>query len=234
MIILAIDTSTPVISVAVTELEVPLASVALSRGRSNAAHILSAIDAVFAQAGLEIGACDAVACAVGPGSFTGLRVGLATAQGLAEGRGLPVVGVPTLEAYAHAMQGAEGLLCPMVDARKQEVYVAGYQWEEERLVELWPPAAYSPERLALQLGGRFALLIGEGAAAYRTELEASLGRKARFGPTDLSFSNAIRVARLGAERLAQGAGADPATLKPLYGRPSEAELARAQRQDSPE
>jgi len=227
MLILAFDSSTPVVSVAVSQRGVGLASMAIARGRSNAAHILSAIDAVLAQAGLDLGGLDALACAVGPGSFTGLRVGIATAQGLAEGRGLPVVGVPTLEAYAHALPGVDGILCPMVDARKKEVYVAGYRWDGEVPVELWPPVARSPEDLASKVGDQSLLLVGEGAAAYRAELEATLGTRARFGPTDLAFSNALRVARLGADLLAQGAGADPAALRPIYGRPSEAELAEA-------
>ncbi|MFQ5893344.1 MAG: tRNA (adenosine(37)-N6)-threonylcarbamoyltransferase complex dimerization subunit type 1 TsaB, partial [Nitrospinota bacterium] len=160
------------------------------------------------------------------GSFTGLRVGIATAQGLAEGRGLPVIGVPTLEAYAHALPGLEGLLCPMVDARKQEVYVAGYRWAGDNLVEVWPPNAFSPVGLAAQVEGDQSLLVvGEGAAAYRDRLAASLGERVRFGPTDLAFSNALRVARLGADGLAQGVRPDPAALRPIYGRPSEAELA---------
>lgn len=198
--------------------------VSYARGRASSAQALSAVDAALSQAGLELGELDALACATGPGSFTGLRVGIATAQGLAEGRGLPVVGVPTLEAYAYAVRGVEGLLCPMIDARKKEVYVAGYRWEDDRLVELWPAQASSPERLALKVGGRAALLFGQGAGAYRQQLLASLGERARFGPVDVAFSNALRVACLGGERLARGEGLDPAALRPIYGRPSEAEL----------
>jgi tRNA threonylcarbamoyladenosine biosynthesis protein TsaB len=225
MLVLAFDTSTPVISVAVSQHDSTLAFFSYSREHSESAHILSAVDIVLSQAGLELGDCAAIACAVGPGSFTGLRVGLATAQGLAEGCDLPVVGVPTLEAYAYAMIGVEGLLCPMIDARKKEVYAAGYRWEGDKLVELWPAKAFSPEKLALQVGVRSALLFGEGAAAYRSQLESTLGSKAQFGPTDLALSNAFRVARLGAGRLAQGGGIEPAGLRPIYGRPSEAELA---------
>lgn len=226
MIILALDTSTPVISVALSKQGVTLALLAYSRGRSGSSKILFAVDAVFAQTGIGLEACDAIACAVGPGSFTGLRVGIATTKGLAEGRGLKVVGVPTLEAYAHALQGVEGLLCPMVDARKKEVYVAGYRWEGDNLVELWAPRAQSPETLALQVGGRIALLFGEGAGAYRYQLESSLGNRARFGPTALAISNAHRVARLGLDKLAETGGVEPNELRPIYGRPSEAELAR--------
>lgn len=225
MLVLAFDTSTPVVSVAVACRGAILASIAVARGRSHAAHLLSAVDAVLSRAGLDLGGLEAVACAVGPGSFTGLRVGVAAAQGLAEGRGLPVVGVPTLEAYAHGLSGVEGTLCPMVDARKQEVYVAGYRWEGEGPVELWAPVACSPEDLADRVGEGGALLAGEGAAVYRERLEAALGSRGRFGPTDLAFSNAGRVALLGAGRVAKGAGGDPAALRPVYGRPSEAELA---------
>jgi len=226
MLILAFDTSTPVVSVAVSNRGVVLASMAVARGRSHAAHLLSAVDSVLTRAGLDLADVEAVACAVGPGSFTGLRVGIAAAQGLAEGRGLPVVGVPTLEAYAHALSGDEGILCPMVDARKQEIYVAGYRWEDDGPVEIWPPVASSPEDLAARVGGDSVLLAGEGAAVYRAKLEAALGSQARFGPTDLASSNAGRVALLGADRLAKGAGVDPASLRPIYGRPSEAELAQ--------
>jgi tRNA threonylcarbamoyladenosine biosynthesis protein TsaB len=228
MLVLAFDTSTSVVSVAVARRGAVLASMAVARGRSQAAHLLSSIDKVLSDAGLDLADVEAVACAVGPGSFTGLRVGVASAQGLAEGRGLSVVGVPTLEAYAHGLSGVAGTLCPMVDARKQELYVAGYRWGGDGLVELWAPVACSPEGLADRVGEDGALLAGEGAAAYREKLEAALGPRGRFGPTDLASSNAGRVALLGAERLAEGAGSDPAALRPIYGRPSEAELATAQ------
>jgi tRNA threonylcarbamoyladenosine biosynthesis protein TsaB len=226
MLVLALDTSTPVISIAISKRADTLALVSYSRGRSGSAQTLTAVDAALSQAGLKLEDLDAVACATGPGSFTGLRVGIATAQGLAEGRSLLVVGVPTLEAYAHAMKGVEGLLCPMIDARKKEVYVAGYRWEDDALIELWPAQAKSPDKLALQVGGRISLLFGEGAGVYYSQLSSSLGPRARFGPFDLALSNASRVGRLGAERLSREAGLDPAALKPIYGRPSEAELSK--------
>lgn len=224
MLLLALDTSTPVISVAISRNHSTLALLSYSRGRSDSGRLLSAVDAALSYARLKLEDCRAVAVAVGPGSFTGLRVGIATAQGLAEGGGLSVVGVPTLEAYACAVAGVEGLLCPMLDARKKEVYVAGYRWEEDQLVELWSPVATSPDTLALRIGGRSVLLFGEGASAYRDQLGASLGSKARFGPTDLALSNASRVARLGAERLERDGGVEPAELRPIYGRLSEAEM----------
>lgn len=224
MLLLALDTSTPIISVAVLKNDSPLAFLSYSRGRSDSGQLLSAVDSVLSYAHHKLEDCRAVAVALGPGSFTGLRVGIATAQGLAEGGGLTVVGVPTLEAYAYALSGVEGLLCPMLDARKNEVYVAGYRWEEDQLVELWPPSASSPDTLALRVGSRSALLFGEGASVYRDRLSASLGSKVRFGPTDLALSNAFRIARLGAERLEREGGLEPAELRPIYGRPSEAEI----------
>ncbi len=224
MLLLALDTSTPVISVAISKQGKTVACLAYDRGRSNTAHLLSAIDTVLAHAALTIKDCDAVACAVGPGSFTGLRVGVATAQGLAEGCGLKVVGVPTLEAYAHELSGVEGLICPIIDARKQELYVAGYRWEAGALGEVWSAKAMRPEQLSELIEERGALLCGDGAAVYRSQLAAALGERAAFGPTDLALSNASRVARLGAERLAQGEAVEASALRPIYGRPSEAEL----------
>jgi tRNA threonylcarbamoyladenosine biosynthesis protein TsaB len=117
----------------------------------------------------------------------------------------------------------------MVDARKQEVYVAGYRWEDEKLVEVWPPVAIAPEGLASLARGETVLLLGEGARVYHHRLAEALGRKARFGPVDLDVSNASRIARLGACRIEKGLGGDPAGLKPVYGRPSEAELASGRR-----
>lgn len=187
MLILAFDTSTPVVSVAVSNRGVVLASMAVARGRSHAAHLLSAVDSVLTRAGLDLADVEAVACAVGPGSFTGLRVGIASAQGLAEGRGLPVVGVPTLEAYAHALSGDEGILCPMVDARKQEIYVAGYRWEDDGPVELWPPVASSPEDLAARVGGGSVLLAGEGGCGLPGEAGGRPGFSGAFWPDRSRF-----------------------------------------------
>jgi len=159
---------------------------------------------------------------VGPGSFTGLRVGLATVKGLAMALDLPVAPVPTLDALAARLPFAEAPVCPILDARKGEVYLSQYRWDGERMAREWDYLALPPEQAAGELSAPV-ILLGDGIEACRPWL-ARLGHEVHIAPPAQRLPSAATVAQLGHVALAAGGGVSAESVMPLYLRPSEAEL----------
>ena len=228
MRVLGIDTSTLMGSVALLDGEVVVAEYSLSVSTTHSERLLSTIHRLFDESGSTVTALDALAIAVGPGSFTGLRIGLATAKGLALASGHPLVGVPTLDALAWGVPFAAYPVCPLLDAKKGEVYTALYRHRHRDLERLTEYRALSPDRLLMELEGPICFL-GDGVLAYRERIVEVMGDRAYFVPPPRSYPSGACVAELGARRLAQGDLGDPVALVPMYVRPSEAELAKARR-----
>lgn len=233
---------------------VVLAETARDTGLAHGAEILTLIDACLEQAGVgleEVG-CIAVSC--GPGSFTGLRVALATAKGLALGGDVALVGVPTLEALAATELSAWGapapaapgtLVAPCLDARKGEVYAAGFtiravpRWDEasphleRRSADAaWQPAAFANQLASWLDGSHRGVLVGDGATRYPEEIVAPLSTRVVTRPFPEHAPHGAVVARLGAGLFAAGGAHDRSTLVPTYARASEAEILRARREDA--
>lgn len=223
--ILAIDTSTWVCTVALVRAGAVLGA-HLERVASNHAGVLPAlVERVLAETGERLEPGDAVAVAIGPGSFTGLRISLSFAKGLAFAGGLRVVGVPTLDALALAAPAWDGRLCTVLDARKQEVYAALYERDGDGIVRVGGPRTLAATRLAAALGDAPCTFIGDAVEAYGDVFRQALGARARLlSPADHP-PQAWAVARLAAGRLAATpAGDDLTALVPDYLRPPEAEL----------
>jgi tRNA threonylcarbamoyladenosine biosynthesis protein TsaB len=218
MRVLALDTATEACSVALLD-----GSGLIGRyeepGRGHAAQILGMVDAVLAQAGVSLSMLDGIAASIGPGAFTGVRISVATAQGLAFGAGLRLVGVSTLEALAMRVlddRADSALAC--LDARMGEVYWGCYAADPRLGVRAVAPprvgAAGSVNLPEARAGSAPWRGIGRGFAAY-----PELGRLPGLGvePADAAaLPNAREMARLGALRLRAGDGVDPADLEPLY------------------
>jgi tRNA threonylcarbamoyladenosine biosynthesis protein TsaB len=218
MRVLALDTATEACSVALLG-EHGLIGRYEEPGRGHAAQILGMVDAVLAQAGMTLSMLDGIAASVGPGAFTGVRISVATAQGLAFGAGLRLIGVSTLEALAmRALDTGADLALACLDARMGEVYWGWYAADASRGVRaVAPPQVGAPASVSLpaaEAGSVRVSGIGRGFAAY-PELARVPGL--RLQPADAgALPNAREVARLGALRLRAGEGADAAALEPLY------------------
>jgi tRNA threonylcarbamoyladenosine biosynthesis protein TsaB len=232
MRVLALDTATEACSVALLT-DAGLVGVFREVGRGHAEQILDMVDAVLSEAGIGLGMLDGIAASVGPGAFTGVRIGVSVAQGLAFGAALPVVAVTTLEALAmQAMRGGAEQVMACLDARMGEVYWGCFAADSERgLTARGTPAVAAAESVDVPLVGPFQG-IGRGFAAYPV-LQALAGLALAAGAC-AALPDAKDMARLGAVRLRLGEGRDPADLTPVYLRDkvalTELERAAAKRQ----
>jgi tRNA threonylcarbamoyladenosine biosynthesis protein TsaB len=179
---------------------------------------MPAIDRLLTDAGWTVGALDGLAVAVGPGSFTGLRIGLSTAKGLAWARGIAVAAVPTLDAMAAALPFCALPVCPVLDARKGEVYCSLYRWDGTAMGREWAYLAVAPDELAARLAEP-TVVLGDGAGGV-------VSRYARLAPPHRHLPSAAAVAVLGLAQFRAGATVSATELSPIYLRPSEAELKR--------
>jgi tRNA threonylcarbamoyladenosine biosynthesis protein TsaB len=226
MILLALDTATPVTAVALLR-DDKLLGQARQPAKNHSVTLLPAIDRLLADNSISRDSLGAVAAGVGPGSFTGVRVGLTLAKSLAFALGIDLVGVSTLQALAKNGRGGEAdWICPCLDALKKEVYGAKYRTDGTCEQE---EAAHDPRRWAESLaeaGGR-CLLLGTGVIRYREVFADVLGERAVIPDREeVHQVNAAQVGLLGLERLSRGEKDDPRTLEPMYCRLSEAELMR--------
>ncbi len=224
MKILAIETATVAGSVAIVDDAVGLiGEVRVDVKAAHAERLMPAVEWLLKSSMMSIDAIDAFAISIGPGSFTGLRIGLSTVKGFAYATGKPVISVPTLDAFTASLPFCSFLICPMLDARKSEVYAALYKWDGGALSKLMPETVISPSEL-LKMIDQKTVFAGEGAKIYRELISRTLQDKAVFAPASRMSPSASAVAEIALEKLKQGDIADPVTLIPLYIRKSEAEL----------
>lgn len=229
MRLLAVDTSTLTGAVALLERGRAVGESRLNIAVTHGERLLSTVDALLRAARWQLSDVDAFAVAVGPGSFTGLRIGVSTVKSLAFATGHPVVGVPTLDGLAWTLPFCAYAVCPVLDAKKGEVYAALYRTADGEPVMLRPACAIAPDALAEAVARDTAgpvVFIGDGVPAMEQAAVRALGGRARFGPAGLRLTSAIAVGELGVRALSRGEGSDMESLVPLYLRPSEAELAR--------
>jgi len=232
MKVLAIETSTPAGGVALLDGDQLVGEYTLNIRTTHSERLLAAVDRLLQDAGWTPEALEGLAVAVGPGSFTGLRIGISTVKGLAFSLKIPVAAVSTLEAMAWALPFARHAVCPVLDARKAEVYAALFNWEGERLVRDWEDQAMSPEELCRRLAEAAApsagpvIFVGDGVRVYGARFREQLGPLVLFAPAARQLPSAACVGELGSARLRAGEVMDPVALAPCYLRPSEAELKR--------
>lgn len=230
MKILAFETSAKAASAALLEDDRLVAEYYQNCGQTHSRTLMKMAEDLLQNCGMTPADLTAVACAAGPGSFTGIRIGVAAAKGLAWGRELPCIGVSTLEAMAYQAQEFEGLICCAMDARREQIYHALFSAEHGKLTRLCEDCAISLQELAERLENeeKPKIIVGDGAQlCYNT-----VGRNVSgciLAPEHQVMQRASGVALAARQRLLAGDLGDGATLTPNYLRLSQAERERAER-----
>lgn len=224
MHLLCIDTATAQVSVAIGTDGVVVGEIALASGRRHAEHLAPAIQYLTREVGVPLSALSAIGVGVGPGLFTGLRVGITTAKILAQAQRVPVVAIPSLDLIAYPFRHARRLVVVAVDARRREVFHAFYRPVPGGLQRDGEYGVGTPEDLAAELAarGEEALLVGDGAVVHRARFEG-LDRVELVGPGNAAPSAGALV-ELGTARFEREEFSQPWDVQPLYLRKSDAEL----------
>jgi tRNA threonylcarbamoyladenosine biosynthesis protein TsaB len=228
MLILAVDCATPAAGIAISDGEKIKVEYSLNSQGPHSANFMPMIDKCLQDCGCSLKDLDAIAITSGPGSFTGIRIGMATVKGLSLASGVPIIAISTLEALAFNLVLSDYLVCPVLNARKNEVYTAAYDVRGLKPGILWGPAACSPQVMA-EAAKDFAehrpgvVLLGDGLKPYREIFHTALGSKLIEVPPHFMLPRAASIADLAMIKLKQGDFEDVHKIRPYYIRLSEAE-----------
>jgi len=221
---LAIDTSTKTASVALLHHSKVVIEIFTNLGTNHSAVLLPIVKNVCNISGIRVEEMDLYVCTIGPGSFTGIRTGVATIKGFALATGKPVVGVSTLDSLALNLAMSRICVCPMLDARKNHVYTALYRMKGDYFPDLIMQERTTDIADFLQCIDQEVVFLGDGAERYEGIISERLPGKACF---TIGLHNSVRASvagLLGENKFRNGEGMDPASLMPRYLRHSEAEL----------
>jgi tRNA threonylcarbamoyladenosine biosynthesis protein TsaB len=225
MRVLAIDTSTMLGGVAVMDdLSGLIVEIRLNVKSTYSEKLMTTVDYVLKKSGYKLSDIDFFAVSTGPGSFTGLRIGLSTVKGFAYATGKPIVSVPTLEALAYNFPFCLYPVCTLLDARKKEVYAALFKWEDEGFIRLINEDSIRIDRFLEKLSVEKAIFTGDGAILYRDKILSILDKRAIFALPDKMVPSPAHVASIGMKKALNGEFSEPISLIPSYIRRSEAEL----------
>jgi tRNA threonylcarbamoyladenosine biosynthesis protein TsaB len=224
VLLLAMDTATPRVSVALGRGGQVLGDVSLDGGRRHAEQLAPAVQYLCSELDVELTQLAAIAVGLGPGLFTGLRVGVTTARVMAQSLRIPVIGVPSLDLVAYPLRHTSRIVVPVIDARRDEVFFACYRPVPGGVQRITEYEVRSPDALAGELAalGEDALLAGDGALRYRDEL-GSLDRVELAGP-GAALPSAAALVELATARYEREEFSAPADVHPLYLRRSDAEI----------
>jgi tRNA threonylcarbamoyladenosine biosynthesis protein TsaB len=225
MITLAIECATDTVGLALLRGEEILADFYLGPGRHHAEVLLPALEKLLVLTGITLEQIDLLVCTTGPGSFTGVRIGVSTVKGLALASGKPIIGVSTLEALAMNAFPSPGLISPLLDARRDQVYAGLYRLGPDGLPEIVMPDRLTDiEQWMSDLPGDEVDWVGDGALRYRDRILASRPGRCDVAGSGRHQLHASAVALIGIHRYSQGQSEDPLTFSPRYLRLSEAEF----------
>lgn len=223
-VILALETATMCGSIAIVAEGQCIAEFSLQTKETHSRRLLAGLDWLFGETSLGWPDIDAIAVSLGPGSFTGLRIALSTAKGLALASGKKMLGVGTLDGLATQMFGVQQLICPMLDARKKEIYCSLYRCNEQGIPQRQGDyLVLKPEELCSMLQEPV-ILLGDGTATYGDLFVEQLGDLVTIAPMGSYFPRASTIGLLAVDKWQCSEFLDPATAEPIYIRPSEAEL----------
>ncbi len=230
MTALAIDSSGNVASVAILDGNELLAEYSINYKKTHSQTLLPMIDQVVKMTEMDLEKLDMIAVSSGPGSFTGLRIGSATAKGLGLALDKPLVAVPTLEGLAYRLKGVKEMVCPMMDARRNQVYTGLYSVSDGLKVVAGQRAVPVEDMLDIvNQQGEETVFLGDGAAAYNRIIKDMVKVPYRFAPANMLLQSAAAVAIRGTELFLQGKTVSSDDFKPEYLRLSQAERERNER-----
>ena len=222
MNILALDTSSITAGVALWRDGVPAAQLVVQNQRTHSRNLLPMVDAVLSFCDCTMEDIDLFAVGDGPGSFTGLRIGVATAKAFAHATNKPLLGVSILDGFAASCTFTDGIICPLLDARRDQAYTAFYQTDAKgEIVEKTAPQALALTEILERLEGERVLFTGDGLPRFEEEIRNRLGDNALFAPPYLRVNAIGGIAALASEHPEQAGSY--AILTPKYFRPSQAE-----------
>ena len=225
MRILTIDTTTNLGSVALVEDDILVGQLDLNLPLTHNQRLINALKTLLDFINITLDAVDVFAVIRGPGSFTGVRIGVATAKGLAYALGKPLIGVNGLDAIAHNFPYTPYLICPIIDARKRQVFTAFYEAKNGQIKRISDYQSITPESLLKGLR-RKTIFAGTGVGIYQEIIKKKMKDRCFFPPAQLQRIHPQIIAHLAQEALTQGEESDPIAVVPFYIRPSDAELNR--------
>ena len=231
MYILALDSTAIAATVALCDDEKMLSLSTIENGNTHSQTLLPMVEQTLSQFELRPTDVELFACSYGPGSFTGVRIGVSTVKGLAFGTGIPCIGVSTLEALAENLVGFDGILCPVMNARRNQVYNALFECKNGVITRLCEDRAIALADLDAELAAMPnapVYLVGDGYDLAISALEASAGR-IRNTPVLLRTQNAYSVAQVARLQYERGVRTSDSELVPVYLRPCQAERERMER-----
>lgn len=231
MKILGLDSSGIVASVAVVEDDALVAEYTVNYKKTHSQTLLPMLDEIVKMTELDLDSIDAIAVAAGPGSFTGLRIGSATAKGLGLALKKPLIAVPTVEGLAYNLYDTQEIICPIMDARRKQVYTGIYCFEDHRLKVLEDQMAIPMEDLIIRLNerGQSVVFLGDGVPVFRDLIQEKLKVSFSFAPAHVNKQRASAVAALGMEYYREGKIQTAMEHVPDYLRVSQAERERAEK-----
>lgn len=233
MRILGIDSSGLVASVAIWEDDVIVGEYTTNFKKTHSQTLLPMLDELKNMIELDMGSVDAIAVAGGPGSFTGLRIGSATAKGLGLALDVPVISVPTVEALAYNLWGAAADVCPLMDARRNQTYTGVYRFENGEMTTVTPQCAVDVGEIleTINREGRSVIFLGDGVPVFLEQIKEQCRVPYTLAPAHMNRQNAAALCARAKEYYLAGKTETAAAHRPDYLRLSQAERERLERQE---
>lgn len=231
MKLLALDSSGLVASVAIVTEDTMLAEYTLNFKKTHSQTLLPMLEEVVKMVELDLSQVDAIAVTAGPGSFTGLRIGSATAKGLGLALEKPIVAIPTLEGLAYNLCGTDKLVCPMMDARRNQVYTGLYEFAGNELKIVLEQTAVAVNEILEEINrlGKEVIFLGDGTAVYKDIIDDMIKVPYTFAPVHMNRQRAGAIGALGLRYFQRNQTQTAAEHEPVYLRLSQAERERAER-----
>lgn len=231
MKVLALDSSGLVASVAIVQDDELLGEYTINHKKTHSQTLLPMLDEVAKMIELDMNSIDFIAVSAGPGSFTGLRIGSATAKGLALALDKKIVSVPTIDAMAYNLWGSDAQICPIMDARRNQVYTGLYQFEDDHMNTILPECVLMIDEIVSRINesGKKTVFLGDGVAVFKAYIEGNIKVSYSFAPANNNKQRASSVAALGIELYKAGKAEDAKEHKPEYLRLSQAERERQEK-----